>query len=1327
MPDGLQQLIIARAETGIRPKTRIIAEDVYLMLLPPGYELTNKLKINSSLLPSHGELSVLYIDDPKQTSELLELVRLRAASPLVNSIPPTRRTRPLPPHNENPENIKFIGEVLGEEEDAQASQYRHVMGRIHEVIGAGLLKFVSSEPSDENKIKVLPYLQNLGHASPVWEERAKKLLIEEQQVLQQIIKEIRGGWLFLHHFLSSNCITAADWERLVVTAMAETVRKSPILRDYHMVAYDVGIDHFVHGKVGETLLLQLDAWKCPPNAIDSDSFRINSPFMTGRKHPMQRLDELGEKFFRKLTNTYQSGETLYTRAVLCRSLLITYFFQSFVSVWDDCLLNGHLQGLKGLVPAYPKIIDRLRDYMARGSCPRESHPEFRHMAKQSTQGEDESTAMIPVIKIVPPQPCFPSVVETPVSKDIEMVDAGPLSDNSSDTIIQEEELAPPAPVSKEDQKLEKRKFRRDKRRQIRRAAMGIEEIQNEPTGEEKLLTSISEALLDHGVFDAASALPKTVDENSELETAAPETALNLQIRSLLDDLSIKKKDSKTKPKPIANVFKVSPEKSSEEVEKLVLSGTSLGGPNNAKNKAKKERRRAKAANLVALQQIEHTSAGEEQDLGIIPPATEDGVLGTSPVPKKQSKKKKKRVSKEEKSEPSQQAEELKLSDTSVLSQSLEKLPESVLQDTEDTMPRRRKSLPTTTVNTVPGAVFVQAQSESANNSQATTPSKPDTDLLYDDPEAIAAGIKASEEEESSWTKVGSKKNDNFKGGKFMNTIQTRGSGHNAVFPNKNIHSRPPPHKPHSKPPMVQAKVAPTQNQGSPKPGVSSATAPGKKPLSKENQKPLPKENQKSLPKDSQKQLPKENQKQSGKNSRQKREARLPAFDSMKEFPTLAASTKLLSRSKDAQSTGEPSVDMNVELASQGIESLAAPETTAESAVGDAKASDQGSLKQKVQSVSVASPPHPAVLTKAHSNEPSIVAEVVQAKKNTTTPQSSTESVIEPLATKGQVQNTQANVSMTEQKSEPTLSTSSSPLAETSYKGTPIVAKDQTPVRALTKKERRALAKKVPEDQKTPKLSIKERAELRRSLESKKSPESVGKTKGGSDAAVVTPEEVSLIESPGIAHPGTQTVSPVITHTGSLPQSPAIVHAGKPAVSSENPAITDGGISTGSTQSPGIVHPGISVSSTTSPGITHPGTSKEASVETSPEPTIVRPAEGSGAVTGSAEDVATNSREGLGSEVIGLPAEPPRPKEVRIASGVSNGKRYNIVAYGAAAKVLSGRNTTTPKVSKSQQNEPVPATNSQPRSAQAEQVRRPATVPMFVDSRNRLPNNLGRAG
>ncbi|KAF3110148.1 hypothetical protein TWF706_000884 [Orbilia oligospora] len=1146
MRDGLQQLIIARSQGGTRPKTRRIADDVILMHLPPGYELNNKLKFNNSLLPVYGELSVLYIDDPKHATELIELVRLRATSPLINSIPPKRRAKPLPPHSEHAENIQYICDFLDEEEENQASQYRHVMGRIHEVIISGLLKYVSSEPGND-KTKVLAYLQNLGRASPVWEERVKKLLLEEHKVLQDMIKEIQGGWPFLQHFLSSNMITANQWERLVITAMAETVRKSPVLRDYHMVVYDVSIDHFIHGKVGETLLTSLDAWKCDVESINSDSFRINSPFMTSRKHPMQRLDELGEKFFRKLTNTYQSGELLYTRAVLCRSILTTYFFQAFISVWDDCVLNGHLQGLKGLVPVYPKIMDRLRDHMAHGTCPRECHPGTR---RKIAQGDADD---IPCI--LPPKPSRILVVQAAVSEDVEMVDADPLSDSSSETIIQQDESRPSvAPsISKEE---ERRRKRRDRRKQVRKATLIT--IEQKPTQGSSatggpLVTRIERLEFPSGgpieVLDAASTPSQMMKTPDETKTSKDINTINLETQPLISSRSISRVEDEPKHLGLAlEVLNGRPEVI-EEVEKITLPEASVGGQNYIKNRAKKERRKARAANVAALQ-AEQTSPRAEQKAAVSPPVKEI----TPGVPL----------------------------------QSIGELTKTVHQKQENKMPRRRKTTTQVAPRMVPGAIgigptaqqAVQTDQPAAMKSQASTPSKPDSDL-YDDPEAIAAGIKASEEEESSWTKVGGKKPEISKTAKFMEVrgLRSFGHGHNAVFPNKNVSPRSHPHhKPNPKawgvqgkslpvqnkarvgppqgqgkttPPHAQVKVVspqsemkvttpqsqtrsvatnqsqtkPAQNQTIPKPDVTKTSTPSKKPSLKESQKP------------------------SGKQHRQKREARLPVINSMKEFPTLATSTKLLGRQKDSQSTGEQPMDMTVELASHEVESPASTNTTTASAIGETKASDKDSVQKKAQSVSVVSPSHPASSVKTQKSESSIVPRAVEQKEDTTTITTTipkaTESVSEHLAVKGQVHDTDAKAPITESKGTPDLSTSTSPLAGTSNKSTAPV----TPTRALTKRERRAMAKKIAEEQKVPKLSIKERAELRRSLENKKSPEPAEKVKDDPVIPVVVQEEASTTESPGIAYPGTQTISPVITHTGSLPESPAITDAGNPVVSS----------------------------------------------------------------------------------------------------------------------------------------------------------------------------------
>ncbi|KAF3177180.1 hypothetical protein TWF751_002701 [Orbilia oligospora] len=1241
MRDGLQQLIIARSQGGTRPKTRRIADDVILMHLPPGYELNNKLKFNNSLLPVYGELSVLYIDDPKHATELIELVRLRATSPLINSIPPKRRAKPLPPHSEHAENIQYICDFLDEEEENRASQYRHVMGRIHEVIISGLLKYVSSEPGND-KTKVLAYLQNLGRASPVWEERVKKLLLEEHKVLQDMIKEIQGGWPFLQHFLGSNMITANQWERLVITAMAETVRKSPVLRDYHMVVYDVSIDHFIHGKVGETLLTSLDAWKCDVESINSDSFRINSPFMTSRKHPMQRLDELGEKFFRKLTNTYQSGELLYTRAVLCRSILTTYFFQAFISVWDDCVLNGHLQGLKGLVPVYPKIMDRLRDHMAHGTCPRECHPGTR---RKIAQGDADD---IPCI--LPPKPSRILVVQAAVSEDVEMVDADPLSDRSSETIIQQDESRPSvAPsISKEE---ERRRKRRDRRKQVRKATLIT--IEQKPTQGSSatggpLVTRIERLEFPSGgpieVLDAASTPSQMMKTPDETKTSKDINTINLETQPLISSRSISRVEDEPKHLGLAlEVLNGGPEVI-EEVEKITLPEASVGGQNYIKNRAKKERRKARAANVAVLQ-AEQTSPRAEQKAAVSPPVKE--------------------ITPAENSKPAEKSEEIKLSNTGVPLQSIGELTKTVHQKQENKMPRRRKTTTQVAPRTVPGAIgigptaqqAVQTDQPPASKSQASTPSKPDSDL-YDDPEAIAAGIKASEEEESSWTKVGGKKPEISKTAKFMEIrgLRSFGHGHNAVFPNKNVPPRSHPHhKPNPKASGVQGKSLPVQNKAKvgPPQGQGKTTPPHAqvkivspqsemkvttpqsqtRSVATNQSQTKPAQNQTIAKSDvtktstpSKKPSPKESQKPPGKQHRQKREACLPVINSMKEFPTLATSTKLLGRQKDSQSTGEQPMDMTVELASHEVESPASTHTTTASAIGETKASDKDSVQKKAQSVSVVSPSHPASSVKTQKSESSIVPRAVEQKEDTTTITTTTipkatESVSEHLAVKGQVHDTDAKAPIIESKGTSDLSTSTSPLAKTSNKSTAPV----TPTRALTKRERRALAKKIAEEKKVPKLSIKERAELRRSLENKKSPEPAEKVKDDPIVPVVAQEEASTTESPGIAHSGTQTISPVITHTGSLPESPAITDAGNPVVSS-----VDGETSTVPSVSPGIVHPGTSA---LSPGNVHPGTSTEANTNTS--------------------------------------------SQIKLASGVNNGMRYEVVATQEAATILGGATNWVP--------------------------------------------------
>ncbi|KAK6360301.1 hypothetical protein TWF730_006448 [Orbilia blumenaviensis] len=1584
--NNVQQLIIARAEGGSRPKTRRIADDVILMHLPPGYEMTNKLKISSSVLPAHGELSVLYIDDPKHANELIELVNLRSASPLVNSIPPPRRNKPLPPHNEHPENIKFIGDLLDEDDEAHASHYRHVVSRIHEVMATGILKYVNSEHPDD-KANIIPYLQYLGRASPVWEDRAKKLLIEEQRVLQQIIKEIRGGWQFLYYFLSSNKITAANWDRLVITSMAQTVGKSPILRDYHAIAYDVSIDNFVHGKVGETLLTQLDAWKCAPDAINPDSFRIDSPYMTSRKHPMQRLDELGEKFFRKLTNTHQSGEILYTRAVLCRSILITYFFQNFVSVWDDCILNGHIQGLKGIVPSYPKIVDRLREYMSHGSCPRENHPDFRNATKRFVHGEND-------IHPAPSKSAQILVVKASTLGEFTMVESRPLSEDSSGAIIKQGmESSTKASISKME---EKKRNRRDRRKQMRRATIGsVEErpAPGEPTTEAVigiLEPFSSEILVDTERQDFASGSSNRADDSLVIEPPKTVPFVNPQTRSLIEDLGIKGLDISKNTDSVTGgsggVMEVAVD------EKAPLPGPSVAGQNYSRNRAKKERRKARAANLIALQEIEQASLGAKKDVAVSPPTNNDALV----VPKtKKSKKRKNSHPKAENLGLIQRAEEEKPTETDIFSNSPEKQIQPVPQEqVESKMPRRRRG--NSQMPTAPGAAVAQT-----NEPVKMSPTKPDVDL-YDDPEAIAAGIKASEEDESSWTKVGGKKHETSKAAKFMEKKGPRmpiSHGHNAVFPTRDAPSRhaPPAHKPNPKPPAAQNKTAPTQGQAKPAPTqgkpkvdtphgqakaapqaqvkagptqvqaksspakaqvkagpaqvqakaspakaqvssgttqsqvksgnaqvqakagpaqgqakiaapqrqvkatppqgqakftpaqvqvkiipaqaqvktappqahikstpqiqIKAATPQGqvraapiqgqakttpqgqvkavthqsqvKVAISQSQVKVAPVQGQakaasvqgqaKAAPVQGQAkaahvkgqtkaapvkgqakvtpvqgqakvapvqgqckivpakalikvapaqneiksvqskanttrsqspprqdtvkaaalvQMPstKENEKPAGKAPRQKREARLPEFSSMEEFPILGTSTKPLIRQKDTRTTGEPSPDMTVELASED-ESSAPPETVAVSTASEIKIGDQDSSKPKSQSVSVISPSRPAGQTKTEKNESRAVAESAKSKKDIpSVSKAATEATPEPPVIRSQSQSPQVKAPITEPTTPPVMP------CETSNKEITIMAKDPVPTRALTKKERRALAKKAAEEKKTPKMSVKERAELRRSLESKKSPESSKETKDESSVIVDSQEEIpsvqspstehlgKRVQSPGIKHPGEQVQSPSIEHLGTQSQSPAIVHAGNPADSTETPTPADEGISTVTTRSPGIVHPGTPSLLSTSPGIVHPGISEEPSLIVSPEPSIVQVTKDVGTATSEVGGPTMDSSNNLDPDgdldpdIIELPRYPPLG-EVPLLSGVRNGQKFKVVAGHDAARLLRGKYITIPKIPKDQKSGAKSPEGPHPRVEEIvdDEIDRPATVPIYVDSRHRLPSSVGRAG
>ncbi|KAF3915012.1 hypothetical protein AA313_de0208533 [Arthrobotrys entomopaga] len=445
-----QRLFIARHDRGRRPKTKQISDGSFLLLLPTGYEVKNILKIKTEIFPPKGEIIVSYISEAKHTEELLELVRLRASSPLVTVIPPPHRK--LPPHDLTRSPF-LVNHLLDDEEEELANGYRFVISHMHTIYTTAMTKFMKAESGD-GVTQALPFIESLDVPSPIWEERAKNLLIEEQKVLQELMKEIRGGFGFLS-FQVSHCMKGPELEKLVVAAMNVAVNRSQLIRRCHQVAYDLDIERYAQS---DSILHLLDAWLEPPKSVDYDSFRLDSRFITHtKKHPMQCLDDFGEKFFRKIIDHHHSGEALYTRAVLSRSLVTVYFLQGFISVWDECLLNGHLETMKGVLPYYPNIIDRLRENMLRGSCPRESHPEMKQKAKLLLEGVEE---------IIPKNQGAQSR-SAPASndaEDVEMLDVGPPSDRSSRTIIQDEEGLKDAKA----RKLQKKNRKRTEKRRIER-------------------------------------------------------------------------------------------------------------------------------------------------------------------------------------------------------------------------------------------------------------------------------------------------------------------------------------------------------------------------------------------------------------------------------------------------------------------------------------------------------------------------------------------------------------------------------------------------------------------------------------------------------------------------------------------------------------------------------------------------------------------------------------------------------------------------------------------------------------------------------------------
>ncbi|EPS45027.1 hypothetical protein H072_1012 [Dactylellina haptotyla CBS 200.50] len=535
------RLIIATLDGASQVKIKDLSEDTFLMLLPKGYDDSNVMTLSADFIPPGGELTVYHIQDSKKTEELLELLRLRAASTLIHSIPPAYRK--LPPPYEHLEDIHVIDRLLDDDEDA-VEGYRHVITHMHGIFTKGITKSVNAEPSDTTNYG-RPFLESLEAASPIWEERAKKLLIEEHKILQELLNELGTGLDFIRFHLG-RLLSGGQFEKLISHAMMAAVDKSPILRSYHQIAYDVNVEHYMNGRPVEILLQQLENWAKSPRFVDNDSFRIDSQYATHtKKHPMQCLDDLGEKYFRKIIETHESGEVLYTRAVLCRSLVVIYFFQSLITLWDNCLLNGHANTVEGLVPTYPNLMERLRQTMARGSCPRESHTEIKKAGKLLDKlATEKLTPQAPLVRSSSPTRC--SSLD-----DVEMVDANPLSEHSSGTIIQTE-------VNPGSRKCKKKNKRRSEKRKEERLNMKLENKVNVA----QVATSVEDT--------AISVEPVT----SAIVTPKPS-------QSPVDELK-------------AGV---------EKKQKKVVPMSASSGPV-SKAKAKKERRKARAANELALQQLE---------------------------------------------------------------------------------------------------------------------------------------------------------------------------------------------------------------------------------------------------------------------------------------------------------------------------------------------------------------------------------------------------------------------------------------------------------------------------------------------------------------------------------------------------------------------------------------------------------------------------------------------------------------------------------------------------------------------------------------------------
>ncbi|KAF3911388.1 hypothetical protein ABW20_dc0102214 [Dactylellina cionopaga] len=389
------------------------------------------------------------------------------------------------------------------------------------------------------------------------------------------------------------------------------------------------------------------------------------------------------------------------------------------------------------------------------------------------------------------------------------------------------------------------------------------------------------------------------------------------------------------------------------------------------------------------------------------------------------------------------------------------------------MPRRRKSLTTSTNAQVPGAAPVLAQNSApVPEEKFEKPAPPlSKEKLYDDPEALKLAIEASEQDASSWTTVARKLAPAIK--TFGTGYQRQHSGHNAVFPARKNSPRLAKTGPRLAPPQSKSGSSPptkTDTQAAKNSQTEIKIAP-----KKENKKPVGKRN--------------------------KVEHKLPVFDSVEEFPTLTTSKELLVRQKPDTASEFTGPDMDVE-----------PTLNKEISVGQIdQNTEELQVNVRKSENTVEKVDETKVVTKEIQTElVSDIDELPMSEPPKSIIDGDLKVPVEELSQETDKDNepyvAAERPTVTPEISSVTLDTSSidviadvsastdtpSSMTTGSQRGSVLFLEDRIAFKSTTKKERRA-AKKAASIDNTPKMSIKERAEARRkSSEAKNKPEIDGK-------------------------------------------------------------------------------------------------------------------------------------------------------------------------------------------------------------------------------------------